>query len=324
MDFGPLLVEKSVLGVIAVERILDPARGQLAFQAINGIGRTPVVLIGEMAQEGHPDLRGVRRFDGGNAIKANRRVQLGNLHPRDDGDGASHAESQHRGLSAAGLEVLDGPPHVLSGSPGPVQARHHMAGLVRTLGDPPPVEGRHPGAVSPPARPGGRALGARPNGVPVSIGEPPTGPATILLIQTNIDDMSPELFGYAQERLFDAGAADVWVMPIQMKKNRPGMLLSVLCPAELEGAMVDILLRETTTLGVRVKEVSRHEAERESLEFESSLGPAAVKVKRLPGRPPVAAPEYEPCARIAREQNPPLAEVYRSVEAEALEHLAGS
>ena len=158
MDFGPLLVEKSVLGVIAVERILDPARGQLAFQAIDGIGRTPVVLIGEMAQEGHPDLRGVRRLGGGNAIKANRRVQLGNLHPRDDGDGASHAESQHRGLSAAGLEVLDGPPHVLSGSPGPVQARHHMVGLVRTLGDPPPVEVRHQGAVSLPGQPVGHAL----------------------------------------------------------------------------------------------------------------------------------------------------------------------
>ena len=111
-------------------------------------------------------------------------------------------------------------------------------------------------------------------------------------------------------------------MPIQMKKNRPGMLLSVLCSTELEDVVVDILMRETTTLGVRVNEVSRHEAQRELLEFESSLGPAAVKVKRLPGRLAVAAPEYEACARIARERDLPLAEVYRIVEAEAQQRLA--
>ncbi len=169
---------------------------------------------------------------------------------------------------------------------------------------------------------GGRDLEERPNVLRVWLGESQPARATMLLIETNIDDMSPELFGYAQERLFDAGAADVWVMPIQMKKNRPGMLLSVLCSTELEDKIVDILLRETTTLGVRVNEVSRHEAQRESLEFESSLGPAAVKVKRLPGRPPVAAPEYEACARIARERGLPLAEVYRIVEAEARHRLA--
>ena len=88
--------------------------------------------------------------------------------------------------------------------------------------------------------------------------------------------------------------------------------------------MVDIILSETSTLGVRVRPVARHEAEREELQFESSLGPAAVKVKRLPGRPPSVAPEYEPCARIARERGLPLQEVYRVVEAEAREQLAGS
>ena len=171
---------------------------------------------------------------------------------------------------------------------------------------------------------GGREIEDRPNVLRIWLGEAQTSQTTMLLIETNIDDMSPELFGYAQERLFEAGAADVWVMPIQMKKNRPGMLLSVICSAELEDKVVDILMRETTTLGARVSEISRHEAERESLEFESSLGPAAVKVKRLPGLAPIAAPEYEICARIARERGMPLADVYRIVEAEALEHLAGS
>jgi hypothetical protein len=162
----------------------------------------------------------------------------------------------------------------------------------------------------------------RPNVLRLWLGEALVGrTATMLLIETNIDDMNPELYGYAQDRLFEAGAADVWFAPIQMKKNRPGVLLSVLCPIERENDVVDVLLRETSTLGVRVREVARHEAERETLEFESSLGPAAVKVKRLPGRPPVVAPEYEACVRLARERDLPLAEVYRIVQAEALSQL---
>jgi uncharacterized protein (DUF111 family) len=107
-----------------------------------------------------------------------------------------------------------------------------------------------------------------------------------------------------------------------MKKNRPGVLLSVLCPVEREDAIARAILRETSTLGMRVREVRRHEAEREVIEFESSLGPVAVKVKRLPGEPPVVSPEYEACARIAREREMPLAEVFRLVQAEAVERLA--
>jgi hypothetical protein len=168
---------------------------------------------------------------------------------------------------------------------------------------------------------GARDPAERPNALRVWLGRASARPATMLLIETNIDDMSPELYGYAQERLFEAGAADVWLVPIQMKKNRPGVLLSVLCPRDTEDAVVAALLRETSTLGVRVREVRRHEAAREVIEFQSSLGPAAVKVKRLPGLRPVAAPEYEPCARIARERALPLAEVYRIVQAEAQERL---
>lgn len=139
----------------------------------------------------------------------------------------------------------------------------------------------------------------------------------MLLAETNIDDMSPEILGYVQERLFASGAADVWLTPIQMKKGRPGVTLSVLCPVEAEGAIVSLLLRETSTLGVRLREMRRQEAEREVLEFESSLGPAVVKVKRLPGESPQAAPEYEVCRRLAEASGRPLAEVYRIVQAEA-------
>ena len=170
---------------------------------------------------------------------------------------------------------------------------------------------------------GARDLEGHPNVLRLWLGESLAGrPATMLLIETNIDDMNPELYGYAQERLFEAGAADVWFVPIQMKKNRPGVLLSVLCAAEREEAIAAVLLGETSTLGMRVSEVRRHEAERKPFEFESSLGPAAVKVKRLPGRPPTVAPEYEACARLARKRGLPLIEVYRIVQEEALRRLA--
>ena len=165
---------------------------------------------------------------------------------------------------------------------------------------------------------GGRDPEGWPNALRIWIGDAiePARPA-MLLVETNIDDMNPEIYGYVQERLFAVGAADVWFQPIQMKKNRPGVMLSVLCSADREHDITDVLLRETSTLGVRVSTVSRHEAQREAFEFESSLGPAAVKVKRLPGQPPRVAPEYEACRRIAEARGLPLAEVYRVIEREA-------
>jgi uncharacterized protein (TIGR00299 family) protein len=166
---------------------------------------------------------------------------------------------------------------------------------------------------------GARDLPGRPNVLRLWLGERIAEQrGSMLLIETNIDDMSPELFGYVQERLFEAGAADVWFAPIQMKKNRPATLLSVLCPHEREEAVVAVLLRETSTLGVRISEVARQEAGRENLEFESSLGPAAVKVKRLEGEEPQVSPEYEACRRLALNHPLPLAEVYRIVSEEAL------
>ncbi|HXH20545.1 MAG TPA: nickel pincer cofactor biosynthesis protein LarC [Dehalococcoidia bacterium] len=170
---------------------------------------------------------------------------------------------------------------------------------------------------------GGRDPAGRPNVLRLWLGDAEAAPRTMRLVETNIDDMTPELFGYVQERLFAAGAADVWFTAIQMKKNRPGVLLSVLCSEALESEVIRIILAETTTLGLRSQEVRRYEAEREPLEFESSLGPAAVKVKRLPGEPPRVAPEYEACRRLAEASGLPLAEVYRRVTAEALERLAG-
>ena len=169
---------------------------------------------------------------------------------------------------------------------------------------------------------GSRDIEGRPNVLRLWLGEIlPAATASMLLIETNIDDMSPEILGYVQGRLFAAGAADVWFTPIQMKKNRPAIKLSALCSIGKEDAIVGVLLRESSTLGVRVTEVRRHEAEREVITFPSSLGTAMVKIKRWEGEPPQLSPEYESCRRLAEELSLPLAEVYRIVQGEALIYM---
>ena len=150
----------------------------------------------------------------------------------------------------------------------------------------------------------------------------PEAEQTMLQVETNVDDMNPEIVAYVQERLLAVGAADVWLTPVQMKKGRPGVMLSALCPHDAEDRVVSLLLRETSTLGVRLREVRRREAEREVVEFESSLGPAQVKVKRLPDELPRLSPEYEVCRRLAETSGKPLAEVYRIIQADAQAYLA--
>jgi pyridinium-3,5-bisthiocarboxylic acid mononucleotide nickel chelatase len=171
---------------------------------------------------------------------------------------------------------------------------------------------------------GSRDVEGRPNVLRMWIGERiGGGTRPMVLIETNIDDMTGEMLGYARDKLLEAGAADVWFSSIQMKKGRPGVMLSVICAESEEETVARLLLRETSTLGVRVRPVHRWEAERELQEFESSLGRVAVKVKRLPDEPPRVAPEYEACRRIAEATGLPLAEVYRVVQAEAEAKIAG-
>jgi pyridinium-3,5-bisthiocarboxylic acid mononucleotide nickel chelatase len=165
---------------------------------------------------------------------------------------------------------------------------------------------------------GSREIEGRPNVLRIWVGERIAGARRpMVLIETNIDDMTGEMLGYARDKLLEAGATDVWFSSIQMKKGRPGVMLSVICGEAQEEAVARLLLRETSTLGVRARPVHRWEAERELLEFESSLGPAVVKVKRLPDEPPRIAPEYEACKRIAEATGLSLADVYRLVQTEA-------
>jgi uncharacterized protein (DUF111 family) len=141
------------------------------------------------------------------------------------------------------------------------------------------------------------------------------------LLETNIDDSTPELLAYAQERLLALGALDAWLSPIQMKKGRLGVLLSALVPAPLEGRAVALILKETSTLGIRVRPVERYEADREVKEVVCSLGTVPVKVKRLEDRVVGVAPEYEACRSIALEWGISLAEVLRAASEEAWKEL---
>jgi uncharacterized protein (DUF111 family) len=132
----------------------------------------------------------------------------------------------------------------------------------------------------------------------------------VTVIESHLDTMTGELLGGLMERLFEAGALDVTYTPIQMKKNRPASLITVIAPLALGDALALLLLRETTTLGVRTQQVQRLKAQREQIELTTSLGSMLVKVKRLGTQIISAAPEYEECRRIAHERDIPLMDVY--------------
>ena len=147
------------------------------------------------------------------------------------------------------------------------------------------------------------------------------GQRPIALLETNVDDMPGEHLPFLEARLREAGALDVWWTAVQMKKGRPGLQITAVAARADADAVAASMLEHSPTLGVRSTELMRYEAGREVFEFESSLGPAAVKVKRLPGAPPRAAPEYESARVLAERSGLPIAEVYALLEAEALAQL---
>jgi uncharacterized protein (TIGR00299 family) protein len=132
----------------------------------------------------------------------------------------------------------------------------------------------------------------------------------VTVIETNIDNMTGELLGGLMDRLLAAGALDVSYIPMQMKKNRPAVMLMVICRPEEGDAMAQLLLGETSTLGVRIQQVQRLKAQRSQQAIETPLGTLKVKVKRLGSRVISASPEYEDCRRIAQERGMSLEEVY--------------
>jgi uncharacterized protein (TIGR00299 family) protein len=132
----------------------------------------------------------------------------------------------------------------------------------------------------------------------------------LVLLETNIDDMNPQVFGHVMGRLFAAGALDVYLTPIYMKKNRPATMLGVVARRIDEPALAHLILAETSTLGLRVQPVYRYTAQREMHTVSTPYGEVPVKVKLLDGQPVQAMPEYDACAKLADEKKVPLAEVY--------------
>jgi hypothetical protein len=167
-----------------------------------------------------------------------------------------------------------------------------------------------------------------PNALRVWLGElaqaesaPAVQQGEVVLLETNLDDVSGLVLGYTQERLFAIGALDVWNTPILMKKNRPATLLSVLVPKDKEREATEVILRETPTLGIRTRPVDRYVAGRQMVTIETKMGPINVKVKLLDGKAISAAPEPDEVRRIALESGTPFQEVYQQATEEARRQL---
>ena len=158
---------------------------------------------------------------------------------------------------------------------------------------------------------GQRQLPGQPNVLRAVLGEASAAAehGRILVLECNIDDMNPQFFGSLVERLQGAGALDVYLSPVQMKKNRPGTLVTVLAPVSLREAMLDLLFRESTTIGVRYHEADRECLSREWTAVTTRFGTVKIKIARRGGTVMNAAPEYEDCAARAAEHKTAVREV---------------
>jgi pyridinium-3,5-bisthiocarboxylic acid mononucleotide nickel chelatase len=161
---------------------------------------------------------------------------------------------------------------------------------------------------------GSKDLADRPNVVRVVLGSTTSRAMQVVVLETNLDDFTPELVPDAIERCFEAGALDVWTVPVQMKKGRPGFVLSALARSEAEAAVARALLEETSALGVRVSRLERYELEREERVVDVEGGRVRIKVGLLDGRVVNLAPEHDDCAAVAKASGRSV----KSVWAEAL------
>ncbi len=135
---------------------------------------------------------------------------------------------------------------------------------------------------------------------------------TVIVLETQIDDLNPQAIGYTYDRLFEVGALDVFTQAIGMKKSRPGILLTVICHPEAVDGCETILFQETSTLGIRRSQQQRHALAREIRTIETPHGPVRIKVAWHQGRVINAQPEYEDCARLAQQQERPWQEIHQS------------
>ena len=159
---------------------------------------------------------------------------------------------------------------------------------------------------------GTRELVGRPNVLRAVLGQLEEVPSTerIIELQTNLDDLSPEILGAVQDRLFQAGALDVFFTPIQMKKSRPATMLSVLCNSPAFEKIQEIIFAETSTFGIRYREMNRRTLDREWFEVKTSAGQIQVKIGRHAGKILQVAPEFESCRAAAQRSSLPLKRIY--------------
>jgi len=165
---------------------------------------------------------------------------------------------------------------------------------------------------------GAREVPGQPNIARLFLGEPvgrveakpgAPGDELISVIEANLDDMSPQLYGYLVDQALAAGALDVTCCPVQMKKNRPGFTVTVLSRTERADALAQLLFEQTTTIGVRIHESRRQVLERDLVSVETPFGPVHVKVAKRDGKTVNVAPEYDDCQRLAAEKSVPLKQV---------------
>jgi len=201
-------------------------------------------------------------------------------------------------------------PQSLPGGEGGEDAPQALHGGEGGEDAPQALHGGEGGGDAPQTLPGGEGGGDAPQAL--HGGEGGRERDQVTLLECNLDDITGETLGYAMERLFAAGALDVWFTPIQMKKDRPGVMLSALVPPGRTATVAQVVLRETSTLGVRVLPLERRVAERHMREVETPWGKVRIKEKWLNGERAAVSPEYEDCARIAREQAIPLYQVFEA------------
>jgi len=157
-------------------------------------------------------------------------------------------------------------------------------------------------------------LEGQPNVLRIMVGEAaekvvPGFDEEIAVIEANLDDMNPQIYGYFLEKALAAGALDVYTTPVQMKKNRPGTLLTVLCRPSETSALMELIFAETTTFGARTYRAQRRALPRESIRVHTKHGDVSIKLSRVNGRILHVAPEFEDCRKLAVEQNVPLQQV---------------
>ncbi len=187
-----------------------------------------------------------------------------------------------------------------------------LKSLCDTIGEPVGIRPRRVGVAT-----GTRELAERPNVIRAILGDPLVGEGagSVEVLETTIDDMNPQLYGHLTDSLFESGAAEVFLTPVQMKKGRPGVLVTALCDPRRSEAVLARLFAESSTIGVRIRREGRAELRRTISEVETPLGLVRVKTAILPNGEERRVPEYDDLRRLAKEHGRPLIEIMDEVRA---------